>query len=113
MTARTTFRPRELNATPLAILPAQAEEALLENHPKPQYPPIARLAKVYGKVVLQAHIGTDGRVASLYVVDGPAMLQQAALDAVKNWTYGPYRENGVPMEVITTINVTFPKSLTR
>jgi TonB family protein len=93
------------------ILSSNAAKELLVNHPKPQYPPIARAAHVYGSVVLQAHIGADGRVSSLYVVSGPAMLQQSALEAVRNWTYKPYMLDGVPEEVITTINVFFPQGL--
>ena len=94
------------------ILPSNAAKELLVNHPKPQYPPIARAAHVFGTVVLQAHIGTDGRVSSLYVVSGPAMLQQAALDAVWNWTYKPYYLDGKTSDVINIVEVTFPKSLT-
>jgi protein TonB len=45
------------------------------------------------------------------VAGGPAMLQQAALDAVKTWRYRPYLLNGQPVEVETTINVIF--TLTR
>jgi len=73
------------------ILSASDGRHLLAKHPKPQYLPEARAAGIYGTVVLQAHIGTDGRVSSLYVVSGPAMLQQAALDAVWNWTFRPYK----------------------
>jgi TonB family protein len=97
------------------ILPASDGRQQLTKHPKPQYPPIARAAHVYGTVVLQAHIGIDGRVSSLYVVSGPAMLQQAALDAVWNWTYKPYKSydsDGKKSDVITIVEVSFPKSLT-
>ena len=96
------------------LLPASEGRQLLAKHPKPQYPPIARAAHVYGTVVLQAHIGTDGRVSSLYVVSGPAMLQQAALDAVWNWTYEPYKphdSDGKKNDMITIVEVSFPKSL--
>jgi protein TonB len=58
-------------------------------------------------VVLQATISKEGRVANLRVVSGPAMLQQAALDAVKDWRYKPYLLDDVPVEVETTINVVF------
>ena len=43
----------------------------------------------------------------LHVVSGPAMLQQAALDAVKTWRYRPYLLNNEPVEVETTVNVIF------
>jgi protein TonB len=41
------------------------------------------------------------------VVSGPDLLQQAALDAVKQWRYRPYLLNGEPVEVRTTINIIF------
>ena len=41
------------------------------------------------------------------MVSGPALLQQAALDAVRQWRYRPYLLNGEPVEVETTVNVEF------
>jgi TonB family protein len=73
----------------------------------PVYPPIAKAAHVQGTVVLQAVIGKDGQIRELHVISGPAMLQQAAMDAVKAWVYRPYMLNGKPVEVLTTVNVIF------
>ena len=73
----------------------------------PDYPPIAKAAHVQGTVVLQAVIGKDGHIEHLHVISGPPTLQQAALDAVKQWTYIPYTLAGEPVEVDTTINVIF------
>ncbi len=73
----------------------------------PVYPPIAVAARAEGTVVLQATISKSGSIANLRVMSGPAMLQQAALDAVKNWRYRPYLLNGEPVEVETTVNVIF------
>ena len=73
----------------------------------PVYPPIARAAGVEGTVVLQATISRTGSIENLHVIAGPAMLQQAALDAVSTWIYRPYLLNGQPVEVDTTINVVF------
>jgi len=75
--------------------------------PAPIYPAIARAARVEGTVVLQAVISKAGTIENLRVASGPAMLQQAALDAVKQWRYRPYLLNGQPVEVETTINVVF------
>jgi protein TonB len=74
---------------------------------QPMYPPIAKAARVSGTVVLQATISKTGSIQGLVVVSGPAMLQQAALDAVKQWRYRPYLLNNEPVEVQTTINVIF------
>jgi protein TonB len=74
---------------------------------EPIYPPIAQAAQVTGTVVLEVTISTTGDVEDLKVVSGPAMLQAAAMDAVKNWRYRPYLLNNEPVEVETTVNVIF------
>jgi protein TonB len=73
----------------------------------PQYPAIARAVRIQGTVVLQATIAKDGAIQNLRVINGPPMLQQAAIDAVRSWRYKPYLLNGEPVEVETTINVVF------
>jgi protein TonB len=73
----------------------------------PQYPAIARAARIQGIVVLQATISRSGTIENLRVISGPTMLQQAAMDAVRSWRYKPYLLNGEPVEVETTINVVF------
>jgi TonB family protein len=78
-------------------------QGLLVTKVPPLYPPI----DIQGTVVLQATISKDGHIADLHVISGPPMLQQAALDAVKQWRYRPYLLNGVPVEVLTTVYVVF------
>jgi TonB family protein len=73
----------------------------------PQYPPIAFVARVEGTVVLQAEISKEGRIENLRVLKGPAMLQQASLDAVRQWLYRPYLLEGEPVAVQTTVDVVF------
>jgi protein TonB len=58
-------------------------------------------------VVLEATISKSGSIENLRVVSGPAMLRQAALDAVSQWRYRPYLLNGEPVAVETTVNVVF------
>lgn len=58
-------------------------------------------------VVLEAVIAKDGSVNSLRVISGHTLLTRAALDAVKQWKYRPTMLNSEPVEVITTITVTF------
>jgi protein TonB len=89
------------------VLSAGVAQSLLIMKSPPMYPPIARAARVSGTVVLHAVISTSGSVEALSVVSGPAMLQQSALDAVKNWKYRPYLLNNEPVEFETTINVIF------
>jgi len=73
----------------------------------PQYPAIAKAARIQGTVVLQATISKSGTIENLHVVSGPPMLQQAAMDAVRSWRYKPYLLNGDPVEVETQVNVVF------
>jgi TonB family protein len=75
--------------------------------PVPVYPPDAKKAKIQGKVVLDAVIGKDGTVEKLTVTSGPKELQHSALDAVHQWTYKPFLLNGDPVDVKTTITVTY------
>jgi protein TonB len=73
----------------------------------PTYPAIGRAVRAQGTVQLQATISRDGTIENLRAVSGPPMLQQAAIDAVKQWRYRPYLLNGEPVEVETTVNVDF------
>jgi protein TonB len=75
--------------------------------PKPAYPQLAKAARVQGTVMIQALIATDGRVRSLQVISGPALLVAGALDAVRQWRYQPTLLNGQPVEVATEIAVRF------
>lgn len=73
----------------------------------PVYPPEAKAAHVEGTVVMHAIISDGGHIENLAVVSGPEMLRNAAVDAVKQWTYKPYLLNGQPTSVDTTITVNF------
>jgi protein TonB len=91
---------------PISISKGVAAGMLVFN-PSPIYPAIARTARIEGTVILQATISKTGTIEGLHVLSGPPMLQQAAIDAVKQWRYRPYLLNGDPVEVETTINVIF------
>jgi TonB family protein len=91
---------------PIAISSGVATGMLINSTP-PVYPALARTAHVAGTVELHATISTNGRIKDLQAVSGPVMLRQAALDAVRNWRYKPFRLNNQPVEVETTINVVF------
>ena len=74
---------------------------------RPAYPALARQARIQGTVVLHAIIDKEGKVAQLEVVSGHPLLVQSAIEAVKQWRYKPTQLNGDPVEVDTTIQVTF------
>jgi protein TonB len=80
---------------------------LLIHSTAPIYPAIAKSAHVAGTVVLKATISKTGIVENVHFVSGPAMLSQAALDAVRTWRYKPYKLNNEPVEIETTVNVNF------
>jgi protein TonB len=77
---------------------------------EPTYPPIARSARIQGQVVLTAIISKTGNIQNLTLVSGHPMLVPAALDAVKQWRYRPFLLNGEPVEVETTVTLTFQLS---
>jgi TonB family protein len=73
----------------------------------PVYPSLAKTEHFDGVVNIQATIGRDGHVAKAKIVDGPRILQQAALDAVQHWIYRPFMVSGEPVEVDTPAKVMF------
>jgi periplasmic protein TonB len=80
---------------------------LLIRQVQPNYPVLAKEARIQGVVVLTAVIAKDGTIQKLEVVSGHPMLIPAAINAVKQWRYKPYLLNGQPVEIVTTITVNF------
>lgn len=74
---------------------------------QPVYPALARQGRIQGSVQLKALVGVDGKIKNLTAVNGHPLLVDAALDAVRHWTYQPTLLNGVPVEVKTEIVVRF------
>jgi protein TonB len=98
--------PPKPAAGPLRISSGLSEGMLLAPI-RPAYPAIARATGVQGSVVVDAVISKTGTIESLHVVSGPMMLQNAALEAIREARYRPYRLNGDAVEVQTTITVNF------
>jgi TonB family protein len=74
---------------------------------QPVYPPVAQAAHVAGVVIMEVRIGTDGHVEEAHVLRSIPLLDQAALDAVKQWEFTPTLLNGVPKPVIMTVTINF------
>jgi protein TonB len=74
---------------------------------EPVYPQLARTAHIEGVVKLRGVIAVDGHIAALALEGGHPLLAPAALEAVRQWRYAPTRLNDVPVELETTIEVTF------
>jgi protein TonB len=97
--------------------PAKEQEALRiggqirapqkTNDVRPVYPPLALAARVQGIVIIEATIGVGGRVVDARILRSIPLLDQAALDAVRQWEYMPTTLNGVPVPVIMSVTVTF------
>jgi periplasmic protein TonB len=83
------------------------EAARLIYGPKPDYPQLARMARIQGTVQLEALIAADGTIKGLKVISGHPLLVKAAVEAVEQWRYQPTLLNGDPVEVETEIDVTF------
>ena len=102
-------------ATQMASLPASAaaRESLSPAAPELRqsldaiYPTLGDHSKVQGSVVLQAIVGADGTIENLHVVSGPAILITAAQQAVREWHFKPYLQNGRPVETKARITVNF------
>ena len=91
---------------PVRVGGAIKQPTKLKNVP-PVYPPIAQSARVQGVVIIEATIGADGKVKDAKVLRSIPLLDQAALDAVKQWVFTPTLLNNVPVPVIMTVTVNF------
>ena len=85
----------------------QVESARLIFQPKPEYPPLAKMARIQGVVRLDALISKDGTIQDLKVLSGHPLLVKSAIEAVQRWRYQPTLLNGEAVEVATEIDVNF------
>jgi periplasmic protein TonB len=99
-------------ATPQRVrVSAGVTQGLKIKNVTPVYPQMAKIARVQGPVVLAAIIGKDGSIQNLRVLSTASpLLNQSAIDAVREWRYRPYILNGEPVEVDTQITVNFTLS---
>jgi protein TonB len=74
---------------------------------EPDYPLLATQARVQGVVILEAHVGADGRVREVRVLRGLPLLDEPARAAVRQWRYQPLLLNGIPTEFILSVTVRF------
>jgi protein TonB len=79
----------------------------LVHYVAPIYPELAVLAKSSGLVILEAGVNERGEVTDVKVLRSLKLLDQAAIDAVKQWRYAPVLLNGIPHPFILTVTVTF------
>jgi TonB family protein len=94
---------------PQAQVAAEVMEKLLVHKVEPTYPAEARKANLQGVIALDIVVGRDGSVVSMHALNGPEVLARAAEDALRWWKFEPYRVNGEPAVVETTLAVEFKR----
>jgi protein TonB len=99
--------PAPETRAPAPVQTSQLLPAELISRKAPEYPAIAMQTHASGEVRVQAVIGADGRIKSVKALSGPAVLQRAATDAVRQWIYRPTMLNGIAMESETEVVLTF------
>jgi TonB family protein len=92
---------------PQTHVPADVMEKLVTHRVDPDYPEAARAAKLHGVIVLDVVVGRDGAVIDVHPLNGPDVLAHAATDAMRWWRFEPYRVDGRPVVVETTVAVEF------
>lgn len=92
--------------TPQVVTEADARQHVLQQE-RPHYPKSAIGSRIQGVVGVAIVIDVTGRVVSERIVGGPPILQQAVLDAVKNWRFAPFATGGSPTPVTTVLTFAF------
>jgi periplasmic protein TonB len=95
------LRSRALRAGDGAPIPMKLVDVL------PTYPPLARHARIEGVVVLDATIDEMGQVVDVRVLRSIALLDRAAIEAVRRWRYAPAMVNGQATPVVLTVTASF------
>lgn len=94
---------------PEAQVPAEVMQKLLVHRVEPVYPDEARKQNLQGVIALDIVVSRTGSVVSMRALNGPEVLARAAMDALRWWKFEPYRLNGEPAVVETTVAVEFKK----
>jgi len=100
-------QPAHGTTRPEATVPADVMQKLITHRVDPEYPAAARLKNLQGVIVLDVVVGQDGSVVDVRALNGPDVLARAAMDALRWWRFEPYRQNGQPVVVETTVAVEF------
>ena len=97
---------QEAPPAPTELSPDSVQALLIKKVP-PVYPPLARQARIQGTVILKIVINKAGDVRDVQLFSGHPMLAPAAIDAVNQWKYQPYMQDGEAIEVTTNVRVNF------
>ena len=94
------------NAVTLQV-PAEVMQKLIVHRVEPVYPQEARKQDLQGVIAVDIVVGQDGSVVSMRALNGPDILANAAMDGLRWWKFEPYRVNGEPVAVETTVAIEF------
>jgi|SRR5688572_2758390 protein TonB len=96
-----------LTTTPEAA--PEVENLAVSNRVNPVYPPASRRAGEQGVVMLRVLVNTNGRPGDVEVLQssGFPKLDQAALDAIRKWTFKPAKNGATPILSWTRVQVKF------
>ncbi len=85
----------------------EVQPARLIRATPPVYPDLAKGSRIAGDVTMDALIDAAGNVRDVRVISGPALLQEAAKQALLQWKYEPARLDGQPTAMHLTVTVKF------
>jgi TonB family protein len=94
-------------SSPKTITAAEADSHIVKRI-EPTVPPLAKLARIGGKVELRIAISPSGDVSTVKAISGHPLLVQSAIEAAKKWKYRPLVEDGKPVAVETDVELDFP-----
>jgi len=103
----TSFTSQNLPGNDQVLRISKVMQPKLIRRVEPTYPSAALLARIEGTVIVDAFTDTYGRVRQATLISGHPLLNEAALDAVRQWVYEPYLVNGMPNPVRFVVTLTF------
>lgn len=93
--------------SPQHTLDRKAASGLVLSQALPEYPPVAKLNYIQGKVQVEVHVSRDGSVAEAHVLRGHPLLAASALRAIRRWLYRPFLGRSGPSEFMTIVEMNF------
>jgi len=100
--------PQEAPPPPKAVrVGGQIKTPKLLKKVDPVYPDLAKQARAGALIILEATVDASGRVQDVTLLRSSPLFDQAAVDAVKQWSYRPLLLNGVPTPFIVTVTLNF------
>jgi protein TonB len=98
---------QQFSVAPPIPVSGKVQQARLISSVAPAYPAFVRSIGLFGDVTIDALIDSTGKVTTMKPLSGPVPLQQAAMDALRQWEYEPARLNGQPVSTHLSVTVKF------